>query len=95
MKFICCNTVQQHAILQVLDKRRIFLSGGGAVQSIPVAPFTLVGATTDPDGLIQPARWTGFSIILHLDYYSQDDLVRNRPPALPSLGVGLRAGLAG
>src|SRR5580692_10914210 len=41
------KSVQQHALLQVLDKRRIFISGGKTVQSIPVAPFTLVGATTD------------------------------------------------
>ncbi|MCY2986792.1 MAG: sigma 54-interacting transcriptional regulator, partial [Planctomycetota bacterium] len=37
------HPVHQHALLQVLDKRRIFLSGGKSVQSIPVAPFTLVG----------------------------------------------------
>src|SRR3954452_23649596 len=76
--------VQQHALLQVLDKRRIFLSGGGAVQSIPVAPFTLAGATTDPDGLIQPLM-DRFRIILHLDYYSHDELaesVRQRCRAL-------------
>ena len=48
------NPVQQHSLLQVLDKRRIFISGGRSVQSIPVAPFTLVGATTDFDGVIAP-----------------------------------------
>jgi Holliday junction DNA helicase RuvB len=76
--------VQQHALLQVLDKRRIFLSGGGSVQSIPVAPFTLAGATTDPDGLIQPLL-DRFRIILHLDYYSHEELaeiVRQRCRAL-------------
>ena len=74
----------QHALLQVLDKRRIFLSGGRSVQSIPVAPFTLVGATTDPDGLIQPLM-DRFRIVLHLDYYGEDDLaeiVRQRCRAL-------------
>lgn len=78
------HQVQQHALLQVLDKRRIYLSGGKAVQSIPVAPFTLVGATTDPDGLIQPLM-DRFRIILHLDFYSQDELaeiVRQRCRAL-------------
>jgi len=76
--------VQQHALLQVLDKRRIFLSGGKSVQSIPVSDFTLVGATTDPDGVIQPLA-DRFRIILHLDYYSQDELaevVRQRCRAL-------------
>lgn len=78
------NSVQQHALLQVLDKRRIFLSGGKSITSIPVAPFTLVGATTDPDGLIQPLS-DRFRIILHLDYYSQEELaevVRQRCRAL-------------
>jgi Holliday junction DNA helicase RuvB len=76
--------VQQHALLQVLDKRRIFLSGQGAVQSIPVAPFTLVGATTDPDGIIEPLI-SRFRIVLHLDYFSHDELaeiVRQRCRAL-------------
>lgn len=74
----------QHVLLLVLDKRRIFLSGGKTVQSIPVSDFTLVGATTDPDGLIQPLI-DRFRIILHLDYYSLDELaqvVRQRCHAL-------------
>jgi len=78
------NAVQQHALLQVLDKRRIFLSGGKSVQSIPVNDFTLIGATTDPDGLILPLV-DRFRIILHLDYYGEDELaqvVRQRCHAL-------------
>lgn len=78
------NPQLQHVLLLVLDKRRIFLSGGKSVQSIPVNDFTLVGATTDPDGLIQPLM-DRFRIILHLDYYSHDDLaqvVRQRCHAL-------------
>jgi len=78
------SPVNQHALLQVLDKRRIFLSGGKSVQSIPVSDFTLVGATTDPDGLIQPLA-DRFRIVLHLDYYSQGELaevVRQRCRAL-------------
>jgi Holliday junction DNA helicase RuvB len=74
----------QHTLLQVLDKRRIFLSGGRSVQSIPVAPFTLVGATTDPDGLIEPLV-SRFRIVLHLDYYGHEELaeiVRQRCRAL-------------
>ena len=67
------HPVQQHALLQVLDKRRIFISGGRAVQSIPVADFTLIGATTDPDGLIGPLI-DRFRMVLHLDYYSEKDL---------------------
>jgi Holliday junction DNA helicase RuvB len=69
------HPVHQHALLQVLDKRRIFLSGGKSIQSIPVAPFTLIGATTDPDGLIQPLV-DRFRMVLHLDYYSHDELAQ-------------------
>jgi Holliday junction DNA helicase RuvB len=78
------HPVQQHALLQVLDKRRIFVNGGRSVQSIPVSDFTLVGATTDPDALIQPLM-DRFRIVLHLDYYSNDELaeiVRQRCRAL-------------
>jgi Holliday junction DNA helicase RuvB len=78
------HPVQQHALLQVLDKRRIFVSGGKAVQSLPVSDFTLVGATTDPDGLIQPLA-DRFKLVLHLDYYGEDELaeiVRRRCRAL-------------
>jgi holliday junction DNA helicase RuvB len=76
--------VQQHALLQVLDKRRIFLSGGKSVHSLPVNEFSLMGATTDPDGLIQPLI-DRFRIVLHLDYYEESDLqeiVRQRCLAL-------------
>jgi holliday junction DNA helicase RuvB len=78
------SPVSQHVLLQVMDKRRIFLSGGKSVQSIPVAPFTLVGATTDPDGVIGPLT-DRFRMVLQLDYYSNDDLaeiVRQRCRAL-------------
>jgi Holliday junction DNA helicase RuvB len=74
----------QHLLLTVLDKRRIYLSGGKSVQSIPVRDFTLVGATTDPDGLIGPLL-DRFRIILHLDYYNHQELcqiVRQRCLAL-------------
>lgn len=78
------HPVQQHALLQVLDKRRIFLGGGKGVRSLPVSDFTLAGATTDPDGLIQPLA-DRFRMVLHLDYYAPDELaeiVRQRGRAL-------------
>ena len=78
------SAVNQHALLQVLDKRRIFLNGGKSVQSIPVADFTLVGATTDLDGCILPLQ-DRFKMVLHLDYYRKDELaeiVRQRCRAL-------------
>ena len=51
------------------------MSCGKTVQSIPVADFTLVGATTDPDGLIGPLL-DRFRIVLHLDYYDHQELAQ-------------------
>jgi len=65
----------QHQLLMVLDKRRICISSGKTVQTIPVSDFTLVGATTDPDQLILPLR-DRFRIVLHLDYYSLEELAK-------------------
>ena len=73
------NAVQQHALLQVLDKRRIFLSGGQSVQSIRVNSFTLVGATTDPDGVIPPLV-DRFRIILHRHEHAEDRSATRRAP---------------
>lgn len=67
------HSPHQHALLEVLDKRRISVSGGKA--SIPVSSFTLVGCTTDPDCLLPPLL-DRFRIILHLDYYSEQELVQ-------------------
>ena len=74
----------QHQLLMVLDKRCISLSCGKTVQSVPVAGFTLVGATTDQDSLIPPLI-DRFRIVLHLDYYSREELaqiVRQRCQAM-------------
>jgi Holliday junction DNA helicase RuvB len=74
------HPVQQHALLQVLDKRRVFVSGGKSVHALPVNDFTLVGATTDFDGVIQPLA-DRFRMVLHLDFYSEvelADVVRQR-----------------
>ena len=65
----------QHQLLMVLDKRRVCISSGKTVQSIPVADFTLVGATTNPEGVIEPLL-SRFRIVLHLDYYSQPELAQ-------------------
>lgn len=88
------HPVQQHSLLQVLDKRRIFLNGGKSVQSIPVSDFTLVGATTDPDGLIQPLM-DRFRIVLHLDFYSHDELAEIVRQRCRALGWSFEPGLLG
>jgi Holliday junction DNA helicase RuvB len=74
----------QHTLLKVLDERKIDINTGKTVTSIPVASFTLVGATTDPDGVIAPLV-DRFRLVLNLDYYSLDELqqiVRQRVVAM-------------
>jgi len=46
---------------------------GARTHSLPLAPFTFVGATTRA-GLISGPLRTRFGIILHLDYYTPEDL---------------------
>ena len=78
------SATAQHTLLKVIDERKIDLNTGKTVTSIPVAPFILVGATTDPDGLIGPLV-DRFRMVLHLDYYSLDELsqiVRQRLVAM-------------
>ena len=74
----------QHILLKVLDDRKIDINTGKTVTSIPVSPFTLVGATTDVDGVIAPLV-DRFRLVLNLDYYSLDELqqiVRQRLVAM-------------
>jgi Holliday junction DNA helicase RuvB len=75
----------QHSLLKVLDDRKIDINTGKTVTSIPVAPFTLCGATTDPDGLIGPLL-DRFRIVLHLDYYSHDELAQIVRQRLVAMG---------
>jgi holliday junction DNA helicase RuvB len=54
------------------------------VQAVSVADFTLIGATTDPHGLILPLA-DRFKLVLNLQYLSTDELaevVRQRCAAL-------------
>jgi len=75
----------QHTLLKVLDERKIDINSGRTVTSIPVAPFTLVGATTDPDGVIAPLI-DRFRIVLHLDYYDENELARIVQQRLVAMG---------
>jgi len=65
----------QHNLLKILDTRTIDINTGKTVISIPVAPFTLVGATTDLNGVIAPLI-DRFRMVLHLDYFSEDELAQ-------------------
>jgi len=64
----------QTALYLALDKRQVFISGTKAVQSIPVADFTLLLSTTDEYSLLQPLR-DRMRLVLRFDFYSSEDLV--------------------
>ncbi|WP_437191369.1 AAA family ATPase [Planctomicrobium sp. SH527] len=68
------SPTNQHLLLKAIEERKLFIGSGKSVQTISVAPFTLVGATTDPDGLIGPLI-DRFRLVLHLDFYTTNELV--------------------
>jgi holliday junction DNA helicase RuvB len=67
----------QTALYLALDQRKVFLQGnrsGRAPQSIPIADFTLLLATTDEFQLLAPLR-DRMRLHLRFDFYAADDLV--------------------
>jgi Holliday junction DNA helicase RuvB len=66
----------QTALYLALDQRRVFLQGGRTgrtPQSIPVADFTLLLATTDEYRLLQPLR-DRMRLVLRFEFYSAGEL---------------------
>jgi Holliday junction DNA helicase RuvB len=66
----------QTALYLALDQRRICLSGsksGRTPQSIPIANFTVLLATTDEYCLLQPLR-DRMKLVLRFQFYSEDEL---------------------
>lgn len=67
----------QTALYVALDQRRIILQGGKSSrtpQSIPLADFTLLLATTDEFKLLQPLR-DRMKLALRFEFYSPEELV--------------------
>jgi len=67
----------QTALYLALDKRKIILSGnnksGGSPQSIPLADFSLLLASTDEHSLLAPLR-DRMRLLLRFQFYSVEDL---------------------
>ncbi|MBM4112589.1 MAG: Holliday junction branch migration DNA helicase RuvB [Phycisphaerae bacterium] len=57
------------------------------VITLPIKPFTLIGATTRA-GLLTHALRSRFGIAHHLDFYGQDELIRILRRAAEVLGMG-------
>jgi Holliday junction DNA helicase RuvB len=76
----------QTALYLALDQRKVLLSGrsGRTIQSVPLADFTLLLATTDEFKLLAPLR-DRMRLVLRFTFYSADELaelVRQRCHAL-------------
>lgn len=75
----------QTALYLAIDKRQIFLQGGGSKpQSIPIADFSLLLSTTDEYSLLQPLR-DRMKLLLRFDFYTVEELgeiLRHRIRAL-------------
>jgi len=78
---------QQTALYLAIDQRRIILLGGRSArmpQSIPLANFTLLLASTDEFSLLAPLR-DRMKLVLRFQFYDPDELatiVRQRSQAL-------------
>ena len=74
----------QTALYLAIDKRKLFVQGGGKPQSIPIADFTLLLSTTDEYSLLQPLR-DRMKLVLRFEFYSAEELtevLRHRIRAL-------------
>lgn len=67
--------VFQTALYLAVDRKRVSVVGGKAVQNIPLANFTLVLGTTDEHCLLQPLR-DRMKLTLRLQFYSVEELKR-------------------
>lgn len=64
----------QTALFLAMDQSKVLLSGSkGAPSALPIAPFTLLLATTDEYGLLQPLR-DRLKLNLRFTFYSDDEL---------------------
>jgi Holliday junction DNA helicase RuvB len=68
-----------------LTSGRLSLSSGGSMQSLPLADFTLLLATTEEYGLLQPLR-DRMRLTLRFQYYNEKDLERMVAVRARSLG---------
>ena len=63
----------QTALYLAIDQRRLFMSGGKSIQSLPIADFTLLLSTTDEYCLLQPLR-DRMRLVLRFEFYTEEEL---------------------
>jgi holliday junction DNA helicase RuvB len=77
----------QTSLYLAVDQSRVLFSGGngGAISGIPLARFTLLLATTDEYGLLQPLR-DRMKLNLRFEFYSVEELTELSRRAAQRLG---------
>ena len=78
----------QTQLMVALTSGRLSLSSGGGVRSLPLADFTLLLATTEEYGLLQPLR-DRMRLTLRFQLYCEEDLQRMVEVRARSLGWGI------
>ena len=69
------HKVFQTAIYMALDKRQVVICGSKAVQSIPLATFSLLLGTTDEFCLLAPLR-DRMKLVLRFQFYTESELTQ-------------------
>ncbi len=69
------HPIAQTTLYRAMENQQIFLDTRKGKKSRPVkiANFTIIGATTDPQKLLQPLR-DRFKLILEFEFYSEQEL---------------------
>ena len=63
----------QTALYLAIDQRKLILSGGKQIESLPIADFSLLISSTDEYCLLQPLR-DRMRLILRFEFYTEDEL---------------------
>lgn len=80
--------VHQTALYLALDKRQVIVCGTKAVQSIPLAGFSLLLGTTDEFCLLQPLR-DRMKLVLRFQFYAVEELTQIVKHRAKALGWGI------
>lgn len=78
----------QEVLFTAMEDRVLYLGKRESARTVPLPPFTLIGATTDPDRLLTPML-DRFALIVRLRLYRPDELVGIARHAAEVLGVAL------
>ena len=58
-KCISCRLKQQTSLVYALDQRKLIVQSGNGQTAIPLAKFSLLLSTTDPQKVLPPLREIG------------------------------------